>query len=91
MNEFTNGKLLHYTSVTQQEFSRKGRITDLIKSGQVFDHLGIPPLNPETDRAMICGSIAMLKDTKAILENTGLVEGTSSRPQSLVIERAFVG
>lgn len=91
MNEFTNGKLLHYTSVTQQEFSRKGRITDLIKSGQVFDHLGIVPLNPETDRAMICGSIAMLKDTKAILENTGLVEGTSSRPQSLVIERAFVG
>ena len=33
----------------------------------------------------------VLRDTKAILENTGLVEGTSSRPQSLVIERAFVG
>ena len=49
------------------------------------------PLDPETDRAMICGSMAMLKDTKALLEAAGLTEGANNRPAEFVIERAFVG
>lgn len=30
-----------------------GRITDNMTSGKVFADLGLPPINPEEDRAMI--------------------------------------
>jgi len=40
---------------------------------------------------MICGSMAMLKDTKAMLESFGLVEGANNAPATFVVERAFVG
>ena len=40
---------------------------------------------------MICGSIAMLDNTKALLERFGSVEGSNCRPGTFVAERAFVG
>jgi ferredoxin/flavodoxin---NADP+ reductase len=40
---------------------------------------------------MICGSMAMLNDVKALMEKAGLEEGSNSRPADFVIERAFVG
>ena len=68
-----------------------GRITALIGSGKFYTDLGIEPLNPETDRVMICGSMEMLKDVKELAENHGFVEGSLSSPASFVVERAFVG
>ena len=88
--EFAGGLHL-YATVTREDFPFKGRITDLMASGKVFDDLGVPPIHPETDRGMICGSMAMLKDTKAALEAFGLVEGSNSKPDTFVVERAFVG
>lgn len=67
-----------------------GRITDLIDSGALFSDLGFPPLDPATDRGMICGSMALLKDVKARLEAAGLKEGANNRPAEFVVERAFV-
>lgn len=90
VREFASGKVHCYASVTRQKYPQEGRITDLIESGKLFNDLHIPPLSPESDRAMICGSIAMNKDTKTILENLGMLEGSSSRPQTFLIERAFV-
>jgi len=90
IGEFGKGKVLHYASATRECGGRNRRITDLLKSGQLFDELQIPPIMPQTDRAMICGSKNMLKETSAILENLGLMEGSNSRPQTYVIERAFV-
>ena len=87
--EFVGGLHL-YATVTREDFPFKGRITDLMASGKVFDDLGVPPIHPETDRGMICGSMAMLKDTKATLEGFGLVEGSNSKPNTFVVERAFV-
>ncbi|MDJ0929668.1 ferredoxin--NADP reductase [Breoghania sp.] len=84
-------KLRHYTSVTREGYPFRGRITDLIESGKLFTDLGVPPLDPATDRGMICGSMEMLKDTKALLEKTGLTEGANNRPAEFVIERAFAG
>ena len=46
-------------------------------------------MDPATDRAMICGSPAMLKDLKHLLEQQGFNEGNTSRPGDFVIERAF--
>jgi ferredoxin--NADP+ reductase len=38
---------------------------------------------------MICGSPAMLKDLKRLLEARGFAEGNTTRPGDFVIERAF--
>jgi ferredoxin--NADP+ reductase len=79
-----------YCTTTREDYPFKGRITDLMASCKVFDDLGVPPISPETDRGMICGSMDMLRDTKAVLEGFGLVEGSNSRPSTFVVERAFV-
>ena len=91
LNEIVGDKLRHYATVTREDFERTGRITDLIESGKLFTDLGIPPIDPAIDRGMICGSSAMLKDTKELLEKAGLEEGANSKPAEFVIERAFVG
>jgi ferredoxin--NADP+ reductase len=52
--------------------------------------LGLPPLDPTTDRAMICGSTALLVDLGALLVRRGFREGSLSRPGEFVIEKAFV-
>ena len=67
-----------------------GRITDLMKSGKLFEDLGLPELDPEGDRVMICGSMGLNMDIKEILEARGFTEGANSRPGEYVIERAFV-
>jgi ferredoxin--NADP+ reductase len=68
-----------------------GRQTDLMESGRMFADLGLPPIDPATDRGMICGSMEMLRDTKAALEGFGLEEGANNKPATFVVERAFVG
>ncbi|MDP3412050.1 MAG: ferredoxin--NADP reductase, partial [Polaromonas sp.] len=74
---------------TREPFRNEGRLTDLIESGKFFTDIGQPPLDPATDRAMICGSPAMLKDLKHMLEQKGFNEGNTSKPGDFVIERAF--
>ena len=91
LNEIVGDKLRLYSTVTREDYPFKGRITDLIENGKLFSDLGVPPLNPEIDRGMICGSAAMLKDTKELLEKAGMQEGANNKPSEFVIERAFVG
>ncbi|NSX56071.1 ferredoxin--NADP reductase [Parasulfitobacter algicola] len=89
VGEFAQG-LRHYCTVTREDYPFQGRITDLMASGKVFKDLDLPPIASETDRGMICGSMEMLRDTKAMLEQFGLVEGANNRPDTFVVERAFV-
>ena len=89
IGEFAD-RLTLYATTTRETSERMGRQTDLMASGQLFDDLGLPPIGPEEDRGMICGSMAMLKDTKAALEGFGLIEGSNSAPGTYVVERAFV-
>ena len=56
---------------------------------KLCDDLGVPQLNPAEDRVMICGSPAMLRDLKNLLEHRGFDEGNTSTPGAFVIERAF--
>ncbi|MEP3300397.1 MAG: ferredoxin--NADP reductase, partial [Roseibium sp.] len=91
IGEFAQEKLIHYTSVTREDYPFKGRITDLIENGKLFTDLGVPPLDPAIDRGMICGSMDMIKDTKVLLEKAGLTEGANNKPAEFVVERAFVG
>ncbi|MEZ2127521.1 MULTISPECIES: ferredoxin--NADP reductase [unclassified Sinorhizobium] len=91
LSEIVGNKLRHYATVTREDYPLKGRITDIIANGKLFADLGVPPLDPAIDRGMICGSSAMLKDTKELLEKAGMEEGANSKPAEFVIERAFVG
>jgi len=84
-------RLTLYDTLTRAPWPREGRQTDLMASGKMFRDLDVPPISPDRDRAMICGSMAMLNDTKAALESFGLVEGANNRPASFVVEKAFVG
>ncbi|MCE8531839.1 ferredoxin--NADP reductase [Ruegeria pomeroyi] len=92
MGEGFADKIRYYPTTTREESPRMGRITELLKDGTVFSDLGIEGgIKPETDRAMVCGSLAFNHDIKAILEEFGLTEGANSDPREFVIEKAFVG
>lgn len=83
-------KLRYYPTTTQETSARQGRITTLIQDGTLAADLGVPPLGPE-DRVMICGSMGLNTDVKAICEAAGLEEGSNSAPGGFVLEKAFVG
>lgn len=89
LGEMVKKQLKYYPTVTREPFRNEGRITALIEGGKLFTDLGVPPLHPEYDKGMICGSPAMLRDLKHILEARGFKEGNTSTPFDFVIERAF--
>jgi ferredoxin--NADP+ reductase len=91
IGELVEGRLLYYPTTTREASPRMGRITETLASGQVMADLGLPPIDPATDRAMVCGSLAFNIDVKAILEGFGLREGANSEPLEYVVEKAFVG
>jgi ferredoxin--NADP+ reductase len=91
IGELTSGRVTLYNSTTREESERMGRITGLIETGKFYSDLDIEPLNPETDRIMICGSMHMLQDVKALAEKLGFKEGSLANPAEFVVERAFVG
>ncbi|TVP54962.1 MAG: ferredoxin--NADP reductase [Halomonadaceae bacterium] len=90
LGEMISGKLHYYPTVTREPFRNQGRITTLMESGKLAKDLGMPPLNSETDRFMLCGSPGMLKDTVTILKDMGMKESRHGHQGHFVIERAFV-
>jgi ferredoxin--NADP+ reductase len=83
-------KLRYYPTTTREESPKMGRITDLMRSGEVFADLGVAPLSRETDRAMVCGNLAFNLEIKDMLEGYGLREGANSDPKEYVVEKAFL-
>jgi ferredoxin--NADP+ reductase len=83
-------KLIFYPAVTREPFPNDGRITDLIETGTLFADTRMPSFSPERDRIMLCGSSAMLRDTRALLDARGFDDGNQSAPGHYVLERAFV-
>jgi len=90
LKDVIGGKLRYYPTVTREEFPTRGRITNLITSGQVFSDLGLPPLDPAVDRVMMCGGPTVLVDLKQIMLDRGFQEGSIASPGDFVLERAFV-
>ncbi|WOI52267.1 ferredoxin--NADP reductase [Parvularcula sp. LCG005] len=91
VGEEAPSKLRYVSSCTREEHPLKGRITALIDNGGLFEHLGVPKLNPETDRVMICGSMEMIQDTKQRCIDAGMTEGSNAQPAQFVVEKSFVG
>jgi len=90
LGELIGPKLRYYPTVTREEFKTKGRITDLIASGKLFEDLGVPPLDPAVDRLMLCGGPSVLADLKQLLLDRGYQEGSLANPGDFVLEKAFV-
>lgn len=93
VGDLAREKLVYYPTVTREPFERTGRITTRIESGDLFADLGVASggFEANEDRVMLCGSIAMIKETAALLERFGLREGSNADPGDYVLERAFVG
>ncbi|MFZ5757478.1 MAG: ferredoxin--NADP reductase [Pseudomonadota bacterium] len=93
-NEFfgeeARAKLKYYPTVTRDPFRHQGRVTTLLENGKIVADLGLPALNKEEDRFLLCGSPSMLKDTCAILNNFGFAETRHGELAEYAIERAFV-
>ncbi|GGG31746.1 ferredoxin--NADP reductase [Chelatococcus composti] len=90
LGEEVRQKLIYYPTVTREPFRNRGRITDLITTKKLFNDIGLPPLDTENDRLMLCGSPQMIRDLKNILEERGFIEGNHGEPGHFVIEKAFV-
>jgi ferredoxin--NADP+ reductase len=90
LGELIGDKLRYYPTVTREPFKTQGRITNLIASGQIFEDLGVPPLDPAADRLMMCGGPSVLADLKALVLERGYTEGSIAKPGEFVLERAFV-
>ena len=83
-------KIKYYPTTTREESPKMGRITDLMRSGEAFKDLGVEPICPQNDRAMVCGNLPFNLEIKEMLEEYGLVEGANSDPQTYVVEKAFL-
>jgi ferredoxin/flavodoxin---NADP+ reductase len=90
LGDMVRDKLVYYPTVTREPYHNRGRISDLMRSGKFFEDIGMPPLNREEDRVMICGSPAMLADLRQMFHGLGWAEGNMGEPGEFVIEKAFV-
>jgi ferredoxin/flavodoxin---NADP+ reductase len=87
--ESVREKLVYYPTVTRESYHNGGRITDLMRSGKLFQDVGLPRAGIETDRFMLCGSPEMLAETRSILDEWGFKEGSHTEAGHYVIEKAF--
>ncbi|MCB1762957.1 MAG: ferredoxin--NADP reductase [Gammaproteobacteria bacterium] len=83
-------KLIYYPSVTREPFETNGRITDLMRSGRLFQDVGLRPFDQLNDRFMVCGSPSMLREVCTLLDEQGFIESHRGVVGHYVIERAFV-
>jgi ferredoxin--NADP+ reductase len=91
LGDMVRDQLIYYPTVTREPFKHQGRLTDLIASGKLCRDIGFPQIDPKTDRAMICGGPAMLKDMRAVLDAAGFtISAGIGQAGDYVIERAFV-
>ncbi len=91
LGDMVRDQLIYYPTVTREAFTHTGRLTTAMESGKLFADIGLAPLDPAVDRAMICGSPSMLKETAQMLDQRGFeVSPGLGQPGDYLIERAFV-
>jgi ferredoxin--NADP+ reductase len=90
IGEQVRNQLRYYPTVTREQFENQGRLTELLDTGKLCADVGLPDLNPEHDRVMICGNPSMLGELVSWLEARGFREGKSHEAAHYTIERAFV-
>lgn len=89
IGELARTRFSYCPTVTREDFVRQGRITDLLRSGRIFEEFNLTQLDPAHDRLMLCGSTAMLTELSAMLEGMGFAAGSNAKPGDYVVEKAF--
>ena len=91
IGEQVRNQLVYFPTVTRERFRYQGRVTSLIETGQLFQDIHMPALDPAYDRVMICGSPAMLADLSGMLDGRGFkISPHVGEAGDYVIERSFV-
>lgn len=90
IGEMVRDQLIYYPTVTREPFEHRGRVTDLITSGKLFEDVNLPPIDSACDRVMLCGNPDLITDMREILQTYGLAEGSNNNPAEFVVEKAFV-
>jgi ferredoxin/flavodoxin---NADP+ reductase len=90
LGEAVQKQLCYYPTVTREPYENQGRLTDALSQNRLSAHFGLPDLDPEHDRVMVCGNNAMLSAVVEALEARGFREGAGHAPAEYAIERAFV-
>lgn len=93
VDEAAARQLTYVPTVTREDFHTSARVGTLIDNGKLFEGGSATPqhLDPDHDRIMLCGSMAMIKEMGEKLDGLGFTEGSNAQPGEYVIERAFVG
>ena len=90
IGELAASQLTYYPTVTREPHRHTGRISTILDNGRLHADLGLPALDRQADRFMLCGSEAMIADLKTILLARDFEEGNTGEPGDYVIEKAFV-
>jgi ferredoxin--NADP+ reductase len=91
LGPLASAQLTDYPSLTREPHAHPGRVTARLATDAVTRDLGLPALDPGADRVMVCGSLAMVADTAAILAARGFAPSPGiGEPGDFVVERAFV-
>lgn len=82
-----NARFTYLPIPTQESLpgTPKARITTLLENGQL-EVLAKTPLNPATDKIMLCGNPAMVTDARALLKTKGFAAGRRGVPGNLAVE-----
>ena len=91
LKSFIEDKLIYYKSTTQENSEFTGRITNNIQNKSFYSDLKLDDLNILTDCAMICGSLDFNNELNKLLIEKGFQEGATNKPNTFVLEKAFVG
>jgi ferredoxin--NADP+ reductase len=91
VGEEAAAQLLYYPTVTREDYYRTGRVTAHMDDGSLWGELGLDKMDPEHDRAMVCGGPAMLETLVDELKSRGFDPGDRGEAGGYAIEKAFVG
>lgn len=81
-------QFMYYPTVTREDYKNVGRIPDLITADKLFHDIR-HQFKASEDRALLCGSIFFIDDTRKVLAQRGLRESTDIAHAEFAIERAF--
>ena len=91
LKSFIENRLIYYKTTTQEISEYNGRITNNIQDESFFIDLNLDSLNSSTDCAMLCGSLDFNNELKNLLIEKNFEEGATNKPNTFVLEKAFVG
>jgi ferredoxin--NADP+ reductase len=83
-------EFLYVPTVTREAFETPERGADLFRSGKLAQMLGLPPIDPEQDRVMLCGNPTMNQDMTAWFNENGWTMTNFKGPGNFTVEQAFV-